>query len=42
MNILCVGTDIINIKRIEKILKGKNNKFKKKIPWLILCKEICG
>ena len=31
MNILGVGTDIINIKRIEKILKGKNNKFKTKI-----------
>ena len=31
MNILGVGTDIVNIKRIVKILKGKNNKFKTKI-----------
>jgi len=31
MNILGVGIDIVNIKRIEKILKRKNNKFKTKV-----------
>ena len=31
MKIFGIGTDIVNIKRIEKSLKGKNNNFKKRI-----------
>ncbi len=31
MKILGIGTDIVNIKRIEKILKKKETNFKKKI-----------
>ena len=31
MKIFGIGTDIVNIKRMKKILKGKNNKFKKRV-----------
>ena len=31
MKIFGIGTDIINIKRMEKTLRGKNNNFKKRI-----------
>ena len=31
MKIFGIGTDIVNIKRIEKILKKKNNNFKNRI-----------
>ena len=31
MKIFGIGTDIVNIKRIEKILKNKNSNFKKKV-----------
>ena len=31
MKIFGIGTDIVNIKRIDKILKKKNSNFKKKI-----------
>ena len=31
MKIFGIGTDIVNIKRMKKTLKGKNNNFKKKI-----------
>jgi len=29
MKIFGIGTDIVNIKRMKKTLKGKNNNFKK-------------
>ena len=31
MKIFGIGTDIVNIKRMKKTLKGKNNNFKKRI-----------
>jgi holo-[acyl-carrier protein] synthase len=31
MKILGIGTDIVNIHRIKKILKSKNNSFKKRV-----------
>ena len=31
MKIFGIGTDIVNIKRIERILKKKNNNFKNRI-----------
>jgi len=31
MKIFGIGTDIVNIKRMKKILIGKNNKFKKRV-----------
>ena len=31
MKIFGIGTDIVNIKRMEKSLKNKNNKYKKRI-----------
>ena len=31
MKIFGIGTDIVNIKRMNKTLKGKNNNFKKRI-----------
>ena len=31
MKIFGIGTDIVNIKRMQKTLKGKNNNFKKRI-----------
>ena len=31
MKIFGIGTDIVNIKRMERTLKGKNNKLKRRI-----------
>ena len=31
MKIFGIGTDIVNIKRMRKVLIGKNNKFKKRV-----------
>jgi len=31
MKILGIGTDIVNIQRIKKVLKSKNNTFKKRV-----------